>query len=249
MIVVRPGTTPALALGLAGVIMREKLYDTSYVRDWTDLPLLVRMDTLQYLRAEEVFGPGQAALSNQTRVVREGDTLPAPGAQSDLLIPEALRAEWGDFVWWDAAKKAPRRVTRDEVGARTGSGEPLLEECLDILVSTIAALHDLRGLGRYSNSRAGSLYVVKPKMHGPDEVQLSVDLFTAVEQALDLPPTTIKIGIMDEERRTSTNLEACIARAADRVIFVNTGFLDRTGDEIHSDFEAGPVVRKDDADR
>ena len=128
----------------------------------------------------------------------------------------------------------------------TASGEPLLEECLDILVSTIAALHDLRGLGRFSNSRAGSLYVVKPKMHGPDEVQLSVDLFTAVEQALELPPGTIKIGIMDEERRTSTNLEACIARAAERVIFVNTGFLDRTGDEIHSDFEAGPVVRKDD---
>jgi malate synthase len=128
----------------------------------------------------------------------------------------------------------------------TADGEPLLEECLDILVSTIAALHDLRGLGRFSNSRTGSLYVVKPKMHGPDEVGLSVDLFTAVEEALELPPTTIKIGIMDEERRTSTNLEACIARAADRVIFVNTGFLDRTGDEIHSDFEAGPVVRKDD---
>jgi malate synthase len=128
----------------------------------------------------------------------------------------------------------------------TASGEPLLEECLDILVSTIAALHDLRGLGRFSNSRAGSLYVVKPKMHGPDEVALSVDLFTAVEEALELPATTIKIGIMDEERRTSTNLEACIARAAERVIFVNTGFLDRTGDEIHSDFEAGPVVRKDD---
>ncbi len=129
---------------------------------------------------------------------------------------------------------------------RTAGGEPLLEECLDILVSTIAAVHDLRGLGRFSNSRTGSLYVVKPKMHGPDEVSLSVDLFAAVEQALELPPTTIKIGIMDEERRTSINLEACIARAAERVIFVNTGFLDRTGDEIHSDFEAGPVVRKDD---
>ena len=93
------------------------------------------MDTLQYLRAEEVFGPGQAALSNQTRVVREGDALPAPGAQSDLLIPEALRAEWGDFVWWDAAKKAPRRVTRDEVGARTGSGEPLLEGAVEVALA------------------------------------------------------------------------------------------------------------------
>jgi malate synthase len=129
---------------------------------------------------------------------------------------------------------------------RTAGGEPLLEEVLDAVVSATAALHDLRGHAKYSHTRAGSVYIVKPKMHGPDEVTLSVELLAAVEEALGLEPTTLKIGIMDEEKRTSTNLEACIARAADRVIFVNTGFLDRTGDEIHTDFEAGPVVPKGD---
>lgn len=129
---------------------------------------------------------------------------------------------------------------------RTASGSEVAEGVLDTVVAATAALHDLRGLGRFQNSRTGSIYLVKPKQHGPDEVALTVAMFAAVEELLGLPATTIKIGIMDEEKRTSLNLEACIEAARDRVIFINTGFLDRTGDEIHSDFQAGALVRKND---
>jgi nitrate reductase alpha subunit len=132
VIVVRPGTTPALALALAGVILREKVYDADYVRRHTDLPLLVRMDDLTYLRAEHVFGTPPAPLSNATRVVREGEPMPPPGTQREQLVPEALRLAWGDYVWWDARAGVPRALTRDEIGKHSKVGEPQLEGVVEV---------------------------------------------------------------------------------------------------------------------